>query len=251
MDWTTISWFALAGAAITLLVDWFVQIFISLRWGPPKTRDLVIAAFKDKKTANDVREALDLPTRAEVSALSDKVRSLGASLDVHVTGLAASMTADVRAAVASIPKPDFTALTASIIMGIPKPDFDAMAARTVDEISRKIGPAVEAAVAGSAANAAKSMLSQEARKKNKEIEQIQAEYMASAMREQDSKVIYNTMRQMGVPEGMAQMAAQFGPSGAEWAMEQVYGKARTAALMDKMAEARIAAMPMAGKLLVR
>ena len=235
MDWTTISWFALAGAAITLLVDWFVQIFISLRWGPPKTRDLVIAAFKDKKTANDVREALDLPTRAEVMSLSDKVRSLDTTIDTRITGLAATMTADVRAAVASIPKPDFTALTASM----------------ADSMAQRVGPAVEAAVAGSAANAAKSMLSQEARKKNKEMEQIQAEYMAGAMHEMDAKAIYQTMRQMGVPEGMAQMAAQFGPSGAEWAMEQVYGKARTAALMDKLADARMAAMPMAGKLLVR
>ena len=190
--------------------------------------------------------------RTVEATVKNTIRGVEATVETRMSVLSGGIITDVKAAIAGIPKLDPQTLAIQLGDGIaqklPKLDTAAMEARLLEGLHNRVGPAIEAAATHAVTDSAKSVLSLEARRKNKDMEEMKAQYIESAYAQADSKMIYGALRQMGIPDGMAQLAASFGPSGMEWAMEQVYGKARTAALMDKMAEARMKVMPLPGVL---
>ena len=220
-------------AVATLALDWILQSFLTLRYGPRVTRDLVIAEFKNKAVATTVREALDLPNRAEILAVREEIKSLDLAYTTALDARLAGVIRDMNAAVAGVPKPDLAGLEARLRDAVAhiRPDLSGLDTVVQDSIKNAV------------TSQAKAQLSREARAANEQREEMMAQYMASAGAQQDAKQIYGFLRNMGIQEGMAQVAAQFGPNGVSWALEQTMGKKAAESFTEKMMAARMAQMP--------
>jgi hypothetical protein len=222
--WEEISWAALIMALITLVMDWVMQYWLVIRWGPNITKKLVIAEFKDRAVAREVREALDLPTRAEVSALREAMNQKDVQYQAGLDARLAGLLDDIKAAFPKIP------------------DLQLQLPGLEEKIKAGAVGAVEAAMD----SVTKGRMGAEAKRVKHEQEEMMRQYQESAAAQYDQAVIIKLLTAMKIPPGMAQIAATFGPSGVRWALEQFYSVREVEKLMSGLSDARNIAMASPG-----
>jgi len=181
---------------VTLVMDWILQVVLVLRYGPRQTRDLVIAEFKKKEVAREVREALDLPDRAALSALQTDLKTLDALK---------SLPTDVQAVNAR-----FDAIQKEI------KELPATLALT-DAQLKGIGDAVGKSVRG--------MLGKE----GQEISQADMEFFKRYSQNPqavaaDKESMYRNLVAKGVPENMAYQAVNEGPDAVGAVLRRILGQ---------------------------
>jgi len=225
MDWWT--GLGIASLAVSLLIfmgDFVMQYWLVIRWGPGVTKRLVVAEFKDKKTAGEVRDALDLPDRAALTAvtgqmgrLEEKLNAFGVSMDSKMTQMGLAVSNDVRQAVGGVENK----ISA----------FRLDPAALADDVKKAM------------LDSGKALLSREAKAVNQQREEILAAYQASAQAQYDRKYIANMLMSVKVPPGMADVAATYGPAGVDWALRMTFGDKAAEQLMGGIQAAKMAAQP--------
>jgi hypothetical protein len=198
-------------AIITLIRHWIKSSVV-------ETKTQVISELKDPKTAAAIRDAMDIVASADVKALTadvgrirEEVRQKDLSWTVALDARMGGLLQDVKAAVASIPKPDLTGL------------------------EERVRSAVGAAAGGQATKEIKAA--------QKAQEEMMAAYRSSQAAQYDLKYTTEMLTRMGVTPGMAAFGAQYGTLGVSWALEASFGQKRAAEMMGQVALAKMAAMP--------
>lgn len=192
MDWGTVSGIALAMAAITLVMDWVMQYWLVIRWGPNITQELVISKFKDRKVAAEVREALDLPTRAETKELTDKLNQLDTIFSVKMAEIMGKMDA--------IEMPDLAPLEAKLDkpFEIPAEMVQDIVQGVTSSLSGQLGAELKAERKGARAA----------------VQELQDEYVNSPEWEEENKARILAVQQYtpGKSYAMARAAVKRGPA---------------------------------------
>lgn len=169
--WTGLSVGVLAMSIVIFAGDFVMQYWLAIRWGPTKTTDLVVERFQDKPTAAKVREALELPDRATVKGLVDKIKEMELQLETKMIALEAKLDA--------IEMPDLAPLEAKLEeLGNKSIEFPE---ETVQAIASDISSQVQAAVSGHVGAAVKG---EKAEAKKMALE-VQEEYYNSPEWERD------------------------------------------------------------------